>query len=434
MRGCRRIYRFVHAADLHLDSPFRGLTAAAPEQAEALRRATFEAYDQIVELCIDQQVDALLVAGDIFDSADNSLGAQLQFRDGLIRLAERGIRSFICHGNHDPLDGWHAGLDWPDHAYRFGETVTSVPLRADDPRSPLVYGVSYPVRDVQQNLIPTFPQREAGRPAIGLLHANVGGNPDHGSYAPCSIDDLTATGYDYWALGHVHTRQILRTPQDGAPVIAYPGSPQGRHPNERGPRGVYVVEMDQHGVVTDPIFHSVDVVRWAMPDLAIDGLHDDQELLDTLETTIQAELDAADGRNLVYRVRLSGRGELHGSLGRSNVLDDLRARLNELLADRRPFALCDRVIDATASFIDRDELARGGDFVADLLALIEELRADPEALNQFKENASLDDLYGHAKAGRYLRSEMPAGNALLSLIDDAERILLDGLVEEIEPR
>ena len=424
----------MHAADLHLDSPFRGLTAAAPEQAEALRRATFEAYNQIVELCIDQQVDALLVAGDIFDSADNSLGAQLQFREGLIRLAEHGIRSFICHGNHDPLDGWHAGLDWPDHAYRFGETVTSVPLRADDPRSPLVYGVSYPVRDVQQNLIPTFPQREAGRPAIGLLHANVGGNPDHGSYAPCSIDDLTATGYDYWALGHVHTRQILRTPQEGAPVIVYPGNPQGRHPNERGPRGVYLVEMNEHGVVSDPTFHPVDVVRWAMPVISIEGLDDEQELLDTLEVSIEAELDAAHGRNLVYRVRLLGRGALHSSLGRSNVLDDLRSRLNERLADRRPFALCDRVINETAASIDRNELAQGGDFVADLLALIDQLRADPAALEQLSADASLDDLYSHARAGRYLRSDKPAGDALRSLIDEAEGILLDGLVEEIEPR
>ena len=428
------MYRFVHAADLHLDSPFRGLSAAAPEQAEALRRTTFEAYDRIIELCIEQHVDALLVAGDIFDSADNSLGAQLRFRDGLVRLAEHGISAFVCHGNHDPLDGWRAGLDWPDLAYQFDDTVTSAPLRANDPGSPLVYGISYAVRDVQQNLVPQFPQREAGRPAVGLLHANVGGNPDHGSYAPCSIDDLTATGYDYWALGHVHTRQILRGPQEGAPVIVYPGNPQGRHPNERGPRGVYLVEMNEAGVVSEPTFHPVDIVRWAMPDLAIDGLHDEEDLLATLERSIEAELDAADGRNLVYRIRLSGRGELHGSLGRSNMLDDLRELLNERLADRRPFALCDRVIDATASSIERDELARGGDFVADLLALIDELRANPEELKQLSEDASLDDLYSHARAGRHLRLEMPAGNALLTLIDDAERILLDGLVEEIEPR
>ena len=113
--------RFIHTADLHLDSPFTGLKAAAPPNvADALYKATFEAYKSIIDLCIAERVDALLVAGDIYDSADRSLRAQRAFVDGLNRLDEEGIRAFICHGNHDPLDGWEARLTYPPNCHRFG--------------------------------------------------------------------------------------------------------------------------------------------------------------------------------------------------------------------------------------------------------------------------------------------------------------------------
>ena len=118
------LLRFVHAADLHLDSPFTGLKAAAPDNvANALYAATFTAYENIIDLCIDEGVDALLVAGDVYDGKDRSLRAQLKFVEGLRRLDEAGIRSFVCHGNHDPLDGWEAKLNYPPGCKRFGRDV-----------------------------------------------------------------------------------------------------------------------------------------------------------------------------------------------------------------------------------------------------------------------------------------------------------------------
>ena len=221
--------RFVHAADLHLDSPFSGLRAVAPDEVSStLRRATFDVYDNIVDLCIEERVDALLVAGDVYDGADRSLRAQLKFVDGLRRLDEAGIRSFICHGNHDPLDGWEARLDLPDGCVRFGPEVTGEPVFPKDPERATVYGISYPQRDVRENLSPRFRDLPNGGFKIGLLHANVGGNTDHESYAPCSVSDLEETSIDYWALGHVHTRTVLRVrtqrsyireiPRDGIPT------------------------------------------------------------------------------------------------------------------------------------------------------------------------------------------------------------------------
>ena len=223
------IIKFVHCADLHLDSPFKGLFDVAPAIAKSIYNATFEAYDNIIELCLQEQVDALFVAGDIFDGADRSLRAQLRFIEGLNKLEASGIRSFICHGNHDPLDGWEAQLGYPAGCHRFGPEVSGVPVFSKEPDRTMVYGISYPQREVRENLVPKFNQVDQGPFNIGLLHANVGTDTGHDTYAPCNLSDLEQAGVDYWALGHVHTHQVLRQEN---PVVVYPGNPQGRHQNE----------------------------------------------------------------------------------------------------------------------------------------------------------------------------------------------------------
>ena len=120
-------FTFVHTADLHLDSPFVGLEQIDPEVASVLKDATFRAFDNIIDLCIESDARFLLVAGDVFDSGDRSLIAQLRFRDGLQRLDDAGINSFVVHGNHDPLDGWTASLDWPERTHIFqGDEVEAV--------------------------------------------------------------------------------------------------------------------------------------------------------------------------------------------------------------------------------------------------------------------------------------------------------------------
>lgn len=423
-------YRFVHAADLHLDSPFRGLLISAPDQAEILRKATFDVYERTVDLCIEEGVDALLVAGDVFDSAENSLSAQIKFRDGLNRLAGHQIRSFVCHGNHDPLDGWRAGLEWPAHAHRFGPNPEAVPFLEDDPESPIVYGVSYPTREVRENLITRFPEPDSRRPAIGLLHANVGAHPGHANYAPCTVDDLVRTGFHYWALGHVHTRNVVRGMDQAGPVIVYPGNTQGRHPNESGQRGVYLVTMDEHGIVTELQFRPLDVVRWENLRLPIDSFENEQDLIDGVEGEVRASLDSAEGRHLVYRIQLTGRGVVHSSLVRQGFLDDLQTQLNDQFATLRPFALCERIDDTSAIPVDREELARGGGFVADLLSLIDQVRADPVELRRLTEDAKLEGLYQHPRARRYLSDLRPDESTLDALVESAEQLLLDGLVEE----
>ena len=220
--------RFVHAADLHLDSPFKGIRSEAPAHvAQLLSNATFDAYQNIIDLCLQERVDALLVAGDIYDGADRSLRAQRAFIDGLRSLDAAGIRSFVCHGNHDPLDGWEARLSYPAGCHRFGAEFSAAPVFPDEPDRAQVYGISYPTRDVYENLVQRLGKVQNPAFTIGLLHANVGGNTDHALYSACSLDDLVQSGVDYWALGHVHTRQILH---ERTPTVVYPGNRKGDIP------------------------------------------------------------------------------------------------------------------------------------------------------------------------------------------------------------
>ncbi len=412
--------RFVHAADLHLDSPFRGIRAAAPENvARALYSATFDSYRNIIDLCISERVDALLVAGDIYDGADRSLRAQQAFIDGLRSLDSAGIRSFVCHGNHDPLDGWEARLSYPDGCHRFGAEFEAVPFFPDAPERVLVYGISYPTRDVYDNLVARLGQVDAAAFTIGLLHANVGGNTDHALYAPCSLDDLAQSGIDYWALGHVHTRQVLR---ERAPTVVYPGNPQGRHPNEPGARGVYLVEVTDDGSVSLD-FRPTDTVRWAHASIDISAMETEQDLIDGIDDAMQNLLDGAEGRSVVVRMTLNSRGELNRFLRQPGAVDDLLAGVNGQWSDRLPFVWCERIQDETAAAIDRDALRSGEDFLAEVLRTADQVRQDPATLND-----GLADLYQHRRFRQHLAALTE--EEIAALLNEAEAMAVNLLAED----
>ena len=413
-------FRYIHAADLHLDSPFTGIRAAAPENvARALYSATFDSYRNIIDLCISERVDALLVAGDIYDGADRSLRAQQAFIDGLRSLDAAGIRSFVCHGNHDPLDGWEARLAYPDGCHRFGSEFAAVPIFPDEPERALIYGISYPTRDVYDNLVSQLGEVDESAFTIGLLHANVGGNSDHALYAPCTLDDLAQSGIDYWALGHVHTRQVLR---ERAPTVVYPGNPQGRHPNETGARGVYLVEVDDTGNVGLE-FRPTDTVRWERVNIDISALETEQDLLNEIDDAMHRLLDGAEGRSVVIRMTLTGRGEVNQFLRQPGAADHLLASINEQWAERLPFVWCERVEDETAAAIDRDALRSGEDFLAEVLRTADQIREEPANLH-----AGLADLYQHRRFRQHLAALTEA--EIAALLDEAEALAVNLLAED----
>ena len=402
------------------------MNGTAPENvANALRDATFRAYENIVELCIVERVDALLVAGDVYDSADRSLRAQLKFVEGLKRLHTAGIRSFVCHGNHDPLDGWEARLNYPPSCTRFGANFNAVPVFKEDPKRAIVLGISYATRDVTKNLVQPLGRVDPDSFFIGLLHANVGNNLEHGPYAPCSLDDLVQSGVEYWALGHVHTRQILN---EQSPTVVYPGNSQGRHPNETGPRGVYIAEVaDGENIRLN--FRPVDTVRWERLNLDISHIETEQHLFDSLHQQVEDALDSADGRSVVLRVTLSGRGDLYYSLRQPNFIRDLSENLNDAWAGRSPFAWCERIKDETASQFNRQEKLNGPDFLAELLKTTDRVKDDPKLLARFRDN--LSELYHHHRYRQYLSDHVPHEDDLAVLIDEAEAIVVKLLADDV---
>ena len=434
-------FRFLHTGDLHLDSPLQGLSSEAPpEILTVLRSVGTDAWHNIVRTAIEERVDFVVIAGDVFEVASPTLLGQTRFRDGLARLAVAGIRSFVVHGNHDPMDGraWAPSLRFPDAVHRFGtDAVGAVGVERAGREIARIYGRSYPRAAVTENYAAGFRADPAAPFSLGLLHTNVGDRPGHHNYAPCSVDDLRAAAMDYWALGHIHQPgQVLTDP----PAV-YCGIPQGRDPGELGARGCYLVEVDAAGRAT-PRFVAADVVRWQPIEVDIAGLEDDEALGGACREAIGRAVDAADGRSLVIRMTLAGRGPLHGHVVRTGYLEDLRLLLNEERGTR-PFAWVESVRDATRAEVDVDARREAPDFVGDFLRTVASARrsartTDPDEHERWTAllRAAVAPLFTESTRGRrYLASTRPGDDALAgALLDDAESLALDLLLAAEEER
>ncbi len=393
-------FRFVHAADLHIDSPFAGIGETDKHVAERLRESTFQAFQNLVELCIKNDAKFLVIAGDVYDGADRSVRAQLRFRDGLSKLAENGIQSFIVHGNHDPLDGWQSSIEWPEGVHIFGNSPEWMNVEFDGELLASVQGMSYPTQEVTDNLAIQFSAPQSDVFSIGLLHANVGGNTAHAPYAPCTVEELSQTGIDYWALGHVHTRQTLKRSN---PVIAYPGNTQGRHPNETGARGALVVNVDGSGQATTE-FASLDVVRWERDELDISNL----ESLDQLDSAVRQHTDnlsvQAEGRDVVCRINLVGRGPLHEQLQREGEIDDLIERARTAWSgSESPWVWTDKIINSTRPSMDVEDRAKQDDFLGAALSRTIGYKSDKSELEK------LEKVVAEVFSGR--RNSLPTANS-----------------------
>ncbi|HEX8436049.1 DNA repair exonuclease [Archangium sp.] len=366
-------FKFVHAADLHLDTPFRGISTDSA-LASTFQQATFRAFSRVVDLCLRERVAFLLLAGDLFDAKDRSVRARLALRRELERLDTAGIQTFIVHGNHDPLSGDTGALGLPGSVKVFGSEWEELEVRRDGRLLCRVQGISYPEVEVRENLSARF-HRTAPDFTVGLLHANLGGLEGHANYAPCTVEDLGARGLDYWALGHVHTRAEYALA--GGAVAVYPGNPQGRHVNEPGERGCVLVEVEEGK--TRRRFVPVDRVRWHRLEVALTGLG----ALDALVGAVMEQVDASCPEELeghAVRLTLTGRGPLHRELSRPDALGQLEADLREQLSRRHPPVLLESLRDASRPELDLGTVRLAGGFAGTLLAEAETLTEDSEAL------------------------------------------------------
>ncbi|CAH2601150.1 DNA repair exonuclease family protein YhaO [Rhodovastum atsumiense] len=312
--------RFLHAADLHLDSPLRGLEADPGAPVEQIRGATRRALERLVDLALVEDVAFVLIAGDIYDGDWPDYGTGLFFGHQMARLARAGKRVFAIRGNHDAQNRITRSLRLPDGVRllpaRRPETVELPDLGI------AVHGQSFAAQDVTDNLMRAYPKPVAGLVNIGLLHTcleQVGG--PHPRYAPCTRAELTAHGYEYWALGHIHAREVVCE----NPWIVFPGNLQGRHVNETGAKGATLVTVAEGRVVAAE-HRALDDFRWARLSVDLTGLETEEAALAEIATRLGVALDAAGGRGLAARVTLTGATILHGALAglREKLVNEAR--------------------------------------------------------------------------------------------------------------
>ena len=317
-------FRFIHCADLHIDSPLRGLEADPDAPADRIRSATRDAFRALVDCAIARRVDFVVAAGDLYDGEWQDWRTGQFLAREVARLSEAGIPFVAIRGNHDAQSVISRELRFRAPARELGSRRPET-WRLDH-LDVVIHGQSFANAAEPNNLSLSYPPPEPGKFNIGVLHTNVDGRPGHENYAPSVLADLRAHGYQYWALGHVHTRAILWRD----PWIIYPGNLQGRSVRETGPRGAHVVSVVDGRIAAEPEFVAFDTVRWEVVTVDISGVDDLDGVLAAARQAVGATIAQADGRLVAARVRLEGATAACAALSRSP--SDFRERLRAELA------------------------------------------------------------------------------------------------------
>ncbi|MFP3122192.1 DNA repair exonuclease [Ectobacillus funiculus] len=312
---------FIHAADLHLDSPFKGMETAMPSFIfEAMKESTFQSFQRIVDTAIQEQVDFVVIPGDVYDREVRSLRAQLFLREQMRRLHDYDIQVYISHGNHDHLGGNGAGIELPNNVHVFQQPfVTKQPFHKQGQLLAYVYGFSYGQRAVTKRMAAQYEKEEEAPFHIGLLHGSLEGNHEHSSYAPFLLSELMEKQFDYWALGHIHKRVVLNE----QPPIIYPGNIQGRHRKEMGEKGCYLVTL-MEGRASYTFIPTASII-WKEAEISIEGMQRIDELLKRCEEVMNDLRHETEGVLLVLTI--SGSGPLALYLQDGQHVDELMAIL-----------------------------------------------------------------------------------------------------------
>lgn len=407
--------RFIHAADIHLDSPLTGLSAYADAPVQMLRTATRDAFSNLVSAAVEQEVDFMLIAGDLYDGAWKDHNTGIFFSREMGRLRRAGIPVYVLFGNHDAESEMTRKLVLPDNVFAF-ESRRPTTFRIDRLNVAL-HGHSFKEAATTHNLVTGYPEPAPGMFNIGVLHTALEGNAAHASYAPCTLEELHAKGYHYWALGHVHEHKIW----NGRATIVYPGNLQGRHIKECGPRGAVLVHADESGVQeVERLF--VDVLRWEHLEVQVDDCVSLNDVVRQVGQGLEGLLQKANqGLPLAVRISLGGKTGAHGDL--FGMEAQLRAEVLALAATIGPERLwIEKVRVATLPLDDGAAVRERTDALADLHQLLQTAETDAQFLEDLRE-----DLLGLAtKAPLELQALVP----MLRQIREGD---LSELVQEVRP-
>jgi DNA repair protein SbcD/Mre11 len=407
-------FRFLHTADLHLGTPFRGVSNRLPEDwMKRVRMAADQAFDRVVDIAIREQVHLVTIAGDLFDSQEGSMPAQFALLRGFNRLRDAGIPVILCHGNHDPLPA-RAPVAWPDNVHVLGPLPSDAATSVDTVKLTLasgsrvqIAGFSYVEPELRRSVVTSFHRDESAEFAIALLHGAVGPASEHANYAPATVQELSTRGFDVWALGHIHQPAIL---QEEQPFIFYPGNPQGRHPNEQGIRGVRVVDVSSRRGVTSRFLPTSNVL-WLNCEVSLSGKETMSSAVAAIVSGIQTALPEA-GWPAIVRCRLTGQTPLHAQLvSRENMVSEL---IQEAMI-RSPEVWIERCDVATRPAVDLAVLADSHEFVGEFLRTTATYRDHPEKLRAALESL-LSDVF---HKGNELSLEDVTETQMLLWLDEA---------------
>ena len=420
--------RFIHAAEIHLDSPLRGLESYPGAPAERLRIATRQAFDRVIDLCLEERVDFLVIAGDLFDTEVKDFHAALAAAVQLRRLDQANIPVYLILGNHDSREETIRHVPWPANVTVFDHR------RPQTVRHPMlalaVHGMSYPKREVTDNLVPNYPAPIAGCFNIGLLHTNACGNSQHAAYAPCLVEELVAKGYGYWALGHVHDFAVLHE----RPHVVYSGNTQGRHARETGRKGCLLVTVDENsegGEVRDVEFHETSLVRWFRQTIQLQPDTDEDALLDATRRHLREVVATAEACLVAVRLEFTGRCAVHAQLAKDASRQQLVANLRALASDCNDVWI-EKIEFRTQSPLDLDAMRERQDLIGQLLRDVDSLAANPESLLALAETQDLaakviPELSQNADGAGSFDLDDPARH--VAWLRDAEALLLSHLVQ-----
>jgi exonuclease SbcD len=417
--------RFIHTADLHLDTPFKGLASWNRDLAGRLKDATFMSFKRIVDLCLKEKVDFLIISGDIFESDNNPLAAQLKFKGELDRLSDNKIPVYFVCGNHDPVNTWPEIIQLPENVFRFGsDRVENFTYSKDGNPIADIFGISYQDKALKKNLALKYKLKNNPSPfSVAILHGTVGAAGPHENYAPFKVKDVLNKGFAYWALGHIHKRQIINK---SSPVIVYPGNPQGRDFGETGAKGCYLVEINTDNTVNFK-FIPVQLIRFE--EIEIDLTDEDKIdiLWDKIEKGKNAIKDYDESVSYILRVNLTGRTILHTHLNKPGEIEKLQVHFNEGQLDKIYFTWIDRFDLNTSPAIDIDQIKKGNDFTAEILKAFSEYEADLNRLEELINNIDEEFMTYHIK------EEITAltRHEYMEILEKAKWILVDQLIKEI---
>lgn len=360
--------KFLHAADLHLDSPLRGLARYEEAPFDELRSATREAFNNLVELPIEEKVSFVLLAGDLYDGTWQDFSTAIFLAKKLGELGREGIRVFGVLGNHDAQSKLTKALEKPKNLTLFPSRKPYTEVLED--LEVAIHGQSFDQQHVVENLAAGFPMAKPGLFNIGLLHTSLDGREGHANYAPCRLDDLRAKDYHYWALGHVHAREEVLTD----PWVVFPGCLQGRHARETGPKGCCLVTVED-GQVESVDHRALDVVRWARCDVDLSQVNTMQGVLDTAGNALRDLLDDAEDRIIATRLRFVGASGVHAEL--QGKTQWLRQKLLQLAVELNADHIwIEKVVMATTNKMDRGAVLAGDGALGGLAKSIMEVRED----------------------------------------------------------